>query len=175
MRIIGLCGSLREGSTNRRLLRAFREYAPEGIAIDIIDGLGSLPIFNPDLENTHHTQVEALARAVGACDGLLIASPEYAHGIPGGLKNALDWLVSRFEIPGKPVMLVHASTRSETSRAHLREVLRTMSCRVYPEPEFEIHLIGRDGMELESLLGSEAVVARIGMTLSGFALFAENR
>lgn len=172
MRIACLCGSLRGGSTNMRLLRAFREHAPQGFEIDIVEDLGELPIFNPDIEGTRYPQVEALASAVGACDGLLIAAPEYAHGIPGGLKNALDWLVSRFEIPGKTVMLAHASTRSETSRAHLREVLKTMSCRLYPGPEFEIHLIGKSQAEMESVLGSVAVAERIRATLSAFALFA---
>src|SRR5690606_31878921 len=101
MRIVCLCGSLRADSTNMRLLHAFRDHAPADFRIDIVEGLGDLPIFNPDFEDTSHPRVEALANAIGASDGLLIASPEYAHGIPGGLKNALDWLVSRFEIPDK--------------------------------------------------------------------------
>ena len=173
MRITCLCGSLRADSTNMRLLHAFRDHAPADFRIDIVEGLGDLPIFNPDFEDTGHPRVEALANAIGASDGLLIASPEYAHGIPGGLKNALDWLVSRFEIPDKPVMLAHASTRSETSRAHLREVLKTMSCRVYSGPEFELHLMGKSPAEMESVLGSDAVAERIRATLSAFALFSE--
>jgi NAD(P)H-dependent FMN reductase len=170
MRLLGLCGSLRAQSTNRRLLHAFAEAAPAGTTVTLHGSLGLLPIFNPDIEAQTPRPVLDLAEAVGTCDGLLIACPEYAHGIPGGMKNALDWLVSRFEIPGKPVMLVHASARSLTVREHLREVLGTMSCRVFPGPEFEIHLIGRQAGEADALLADAR--ERMIAALADFARFA---
>jgi NAD(P)H-dependent FMN reductase len=170
MQFLGLCGSLRAQSTNRRLLHAFAGAAPAGTTVTLHGSLGVLPIFSPDLEAQTPRPVLDLAGAVGACDGLLIACPEYAHGIPGGLKNALDWLVSRFEIPGKPVMLVHASVRSLTAREHLREVLRTMSCRVHPGPEYELHLIGRQTAEIDTLLRGER--SRMAAVLGDFARFA---
>jgi NAD(P)H-dependent FMN reductase len=171
MRFLGISGSLRRASTNRMLLEAFAQYAPSTVMLELFDGLDTLPIFNPDLEETVHAPVERLASAVAAADGLVIACPEYAHGIPGGLKNALDWLVSRSEIPGKPVMVVHASARSSTSREHLREVLKTMSCKVFDGGEFECHLIGKPPAEITDLLEGADIVQRMAVALAEFAAF----
>ena len=142
------------------------------MTVDVFGGMGDLPLFSPDLEAETPDSVLRLAAAVEACDGVLIACPEYAHGIPGAFKNALDWLVSRFEIPGKPVMLVHASTRSAFLREHLREVLRTVSCRLYPEPEFEVHLIRKDGPEIDAILSTGEMRAAMRAKLEAFGRFA---
>lgn len=143
MEFLGISGSLRRQSTNSALLRAFAGAAPEGTRLDVYRRLGDLPIFNPDDEgDATPAAVGDLIDRVGRADGLVIASPEYAHGIPGGLKNALDWLVSREAAVGKPVMLIHASPRSVIARAALQEVLRTMNLRLFPEPELEIRLLG---------------------------------
>jgi NAD(P)H-dependent FMN reductase len=97
MKIIAICGSLRSQSSNRALLQAAVKLAPEGMEITIYEGLAGLPHFNPDddEEDTTPPQPVAELRALlAAADGILISSPEYAHGVPGSLKNALDWLVS---------------------------------------------------------------------------------
>lgn len=172
MRLLALSGSLRSDSTNTALLRAFSKNAPDGIAVEVFDGLGDLPLYSPDKEADTPESVLRLAAAVEACDGIVISCPEYAHGIPGAFKNALDWLVSRFEIPGKPAMLVHASTRSVYLREHLREVLRTISCRLYPEPEFEVHLIKKGRQEIDAILSTEEICAAMRMKLEGFGRFA---
>jgi NAD(P)H-dependent FMN reductase len=105
--------------------------------------LGSLPIYNPDDDGgSIPLEPARLIDAISQTDGLVIACPEYAHGVPGGLKNALDWLVSGPAAVGKAVMLVHASHRSQFSREALRETLRTMSFRLFPGPELEIALLG---------------------------------
>lgn len=174
LRLLGISGSLRARSTNRQLLEAFARAARRDPAVDVFCGIGDLPIFNPDIESDQHEPVERLGRAVGSCHGILLAVPEYAHGIPGGLKNALDWLVSRFEIPGKPAMLVHGSARSSTSREHLREVLQTMSCRVYDGPEFEVHLVGKQADEIDALLAAPHMRSAMGEALTHFASFIRN-
>src|SRR3954467_15389923 len=94
MNVLGLWGSLRAASMNRALLEACREVAPHGMRLDIFSGLGSLPLFNPDLETPPPDPARALQIAVDCADAVLIASPEYTHGVTGVLKNALDWLVS---------------------------------------------------------------------------------
>ncbi|MAS06732.1 MAG: FMN reductase [Ahrensia sp.] len=172
MKLLGLSGSLRAGSGNTALLHAFAATAPDGFDVEVFDGLGDLPLFSPDKEADTPQSVLRLAARVEACDGILIACPEYAHGIPGAFKNALDWLVSRFEIPGKPAMLVHASTRSLYLREHLREVLRTISCRLYPEEEFEVHLIRKDRREIDAILSTGEMRAAMRMKLEAFARFA---
>src|SRR5690349_15911998 len=122
MRLLGLSGSLRRVSTNTALLRALAENAPAGVTLDISGLIGELPIFNPDREGEFTPPaVEAFGRSIREADGLVFASPEYAHGIPGGIKNALDWMVSRDEIPDKPALIVRASTRSDYALSALQE------------------------------------------------------
>ena len=101
MRVLGICGSLREGSLNRLLLRAAQEQAPEGTTIEIAD-LHGLPLFNEDVEAKGDPDpVRVLKGRIRDADAVLIATPEYAWGVPGVLKNTLDW-VSR--PPGRSVM-----------------------------------------------------------------------
>ena len=128
MQLLALSGSLRRASTNTALLRGLAAMAAPLAQVTIFDGLADLPIFNPDNEGeaTPYT-VSAFAAAVAAADGIVISCPEYAHALPGGFKNALDWLVSRSEIIGKPIALLHASHRGEDMLADLRRVLSTVS------------------------------------------------
>ena len=85
-----------------------------------------------------------LRRSVAEADGLLVASPEYAHGIPGSFKNALDWLVGGPEFPDKPIAILHATTRGTHARAALAEVLRTMSGHLVDEATATVPLMGHD-------------------------------
>jgi NAD(P)H-dependent FMN reductase len=176
MRFLAICGSLRAASTNRVLLQAFARHAPQGIAVHMYGEIGNLPLFNPDRDDEHRPPaVTELARQVGEADGLIIASPEYAHGIPGPLKNALDWLVSGSEVPNKPVMLVHASVRGLSVREHLSEVLKTMSAKLLPGPAFDIHLVGKSPEEARQALDLPETRERIADALAGFAAFAVDR
>ena len=170
LRLLGLSGSLRAASTNTALLRAAMIAAPRGVVLTLFGGIGALPIFNPDLEEESVSQaVLDLRRAVAAADGLVFAVPEYAHGIPGGLKNALDWLVSGGEIPGKPVALFHASPRSAISRAALEEVLRTMSTTIVPEASAMIPLLGLPGDAVAETLASDAATEILHAALLVFS------
>ena len=127
--ILAICGSLRATSSNVAIARAAARVAPPGTDVVIYDGLAALPAFSPDLDvEPLPAPVAALRAQIAAADGLLIASPEYAHGMPGSLKNALDWLVSSLEALGKPVLLVSASPGGAAhAHAQLAEVLRTMN------------------------------------------------
>jgi NAD(P)H-dependent FMN reductase len=109
--------------------------APRGELV-LDPGLGRLPFFDADVEQTALPAVVAgLRAAVGAADALLIATPEYAHGTSGVLKNALEWLVGGGEVAGKPVALASASpamTGGDRARAWLAETLAAMDARVIP-------------------------------------------
>jgi len=104
---------------------------------EIYEGLAGLPHFNPDDDEDGRPVPPAVAELrarVTAADGWVISSPEYAHGVPGALKNALDWLVSVPELPGKPVLLLNASAAGgDFAQASLAETLRTMSLDVLEE------------------------------------------
>ncbi len=128
MHIFALSGSTRRASTNTALLKALSAVAPEGMEITVCDGLGQLPIFSPDLEGPDRPKaVSDFIAQIKAADGVIIASPEYVRALPGGLKNALDWLVSGEELIGKPIALAHASHRGDDMLTDLRRVLSTLS------------------------------------------------
>ena len=147
LNVLALCGSLREASVNAALLRAAARLAQPGTDIEIADWLGRLPLYNPDLEDVIDERevpraVHALRLAVAAADAILIASPEYAHGISGTIKNALDWLVSFEPFIHKPVAVLNASPRATLADAALRETLRTMNAALVGERSFELPLLG---------------------------------
>jgi NAD(P)H-dependent FMN reductase len=151
-RILGLSGSLRSASLNSMLLRAAARLAPAGVEVDLGVDLGSLPLFNPDLEALDPPAVAALRRRIIAADALLIASPEYAHGVSGVIKNALDWMVGNDSFIGKPVALVNTSPRATVAAAALRETLVTMSARLVEDACILVPLLGAG-------LGEDALVA----------------
>ncbi len=169
MRLLALSGSVRQLSTNTALLRRLAELAPEAVTVDVFEGIGALPIFSPDREgDLTPTSVLAFAALVEKADGLIFSSPEYAHGIPGGLKNALDWLVSRSEIPEKPGMLLHASHRGDVALAALREVLTTIKVALVDEAFATVPLIGKTPDEVAALLHHPEIEGMLRDKLSVF-------
>jgi len=134
MKIIAICGSLRAQSSNRALLQAALKVAPEGVEVTIYEGLAGLPHFNPDDDEEGTTPPPAVAELrslLASADGILISSPEYAHGVPGSLKNALDWLVSDGALVDKPIALINASpVGGQYAQSSLVETLTTMNWRV---------------------------------------------
>jgi chromate reductase, NAD(P)H dehydrogenase (quinone) len=113
MKILGVSGSLREGSFNTSLLRAAQEAAPDGIELELWDGIGDLPFYDEDLETDVPESARRLREAWAAADAILFATPEYNGSVPGGLKNAVDW-ASRPRVEAvlrnKPIAVVGAST-----------------------------------------------------------------
>jgi len=132
-RILAISGSLRSRSSNTFLLEAAALLAPEGVEITVYRGLGNLPHFNPDLEGLESAAALQYRRQLQEADGVLISSPEYAHGVTGVMKNALDWVVGSGELVNKPVALWNASLRSTHAHASLLETLTVMSARIIPQ------------------------------------------
>lgn len=169
--LLAISGSLRAASTNTALVEALAANAPPDCAVAVYRGLGDLPIFNPDDEGERTPgQAAALIDAVTRADGVIVCCPEYAHGVPGGMKNALDWLVSRDAAVGKPAMLAHASPRSLYARAALAEVMLTMSFALYEET-LEIPLLGKKPGEVERILGEDASRQAMREAMQRFAGF----
>jgi len=143
--ITALCGSLRQASINRTLLNAARQVASSHNAtIHLFDGLGHLPIFNPDNEDTDDGNVAAFRAALRRADAVLIASPEYAHGVTGVIKNALDWVVASGEFMQKPVACLNASGRATIAQAALIETISTMDARIVTDACITIPLNGKN-------------------------------
>ncbi|MDR0810456.1 MAG: NAD(P)H-dependent oxidoreductase [Gemmobacter sp.] len=153
MKILAISGSARGASTNTALLQAMKSLAPVSIGFSVFHNLNALPVFSPDAEGEKTpAAVLDFMEAVAAADGIIISSPEYARAIPGGLKNAIDWMVSRFEIVGKPIALVHASHRGDDMLASLRLVLSTVSSNFLEHVFWRIPLIGKSPQEVAELL-----------------------
>ena len=137
MRILAISGSLRAKSLNTRVLRFAARVTLPGTDLHLCDALDRLPHFNPDLDtDSSPAAVMSFRAQVNAAAAVVISSPEYAHGVPGTLKNALDWVVGSGELVGKPVGLWNLSARAVHAHASLVETLRTMSALVLPEACF---------------------------------------
>ncbi|MCF6098287.1 NADPH-dependent FMN reductase [Mesorhizobium muleiense] len=175
LNILAISGSLRAASTNSALSAGLAQNAPTGCRVIVYDGLGRLPIFNPDDEGERTPpQASALIDAVTAADGVIVSCPEYAHGVPGGLKNALD-VVSRDAAVGKPAMLVHASPRSLFARAALAEIMRTMSFALFEDTALEIALLGKKPPEVDRILSEPASQLAMHNAISAFTDFIRSR
>lgn len=145
VKIIALCGSLRAASINKTLLQAACKVAPtHGADLRLFDGLGDLPIFTPDDEDTKNKAVSDFRNALRGADAILIASPEYAHGVTGAIKNGLDWVVASGEFMQKPVAALNASGRATIAQAALIETIRTMDAHIIDAACATIPLNGKN-------------------------------
>jgi chromate reductase, NAD(P)H dehydrogenase (quinone) len=143
MKIVAISGSLRAGSSNAAVLRAAARLAPSGVNIVLSDAIAQLPFFNPDLDGDRLPGPVAAFRAlIGSADGILISSPEYARGVAGVMKNALDWLVGSFEFPNKPVGLINTSPRATHAMAALTLTLEMMSAQLIRDAFITLPLLG---------------------------------
>lgn len=166
--ILALSGSLRAASLNTTLLRAAAMLAPEGMTISHFDGLADLPAFNPDLDPAGIESVRRFLMRAERADGLLIACPEYARGIPGAFKNAFDWLVGSTNFAGKPVALFNASARATEAQAALRLVLATMATALVEPACITVPLIDTD-VSTRAIVGDPALAGPIAKALATFA------
>lgn len=139
IRILAISGSLRDRSSNTSLLRRLASDPPPGFEVDLYEGVGALPHFNSDIEeNAPPDIVLDLRRRLGTADALVICSPEYAHGVPGSLKNALDWLVGGAEMIDKNVVLINLAPWSTYAQASLRETITIMSAHVIADVPIDV-------------------------------------
>ena len=159
MRILAISGSVRSNSTNTFLLKnisLLSSQYDEDIQIEIFNSLDHIPIFSPDLEGENTpSSVLNLCEKINRSDGIIISSPEYIRSIPGGLKNTIDWLVSRDEVIKKPITLVHASHRGNDVLQSLRRVLSTISENFTEDIFLKIPLVGKQENEIKQILNSE--------------------
>ena len=151
LELLNLSGSLRQRSSNYELLEAVRILAPSSVKVTAYTGLANLPPFNPDRETEPVPEVLEFRALLERSSVVLISSPEYAHGIPGVLKNALDWVVGSGEFADKPVVLLNASPRATHAQAQLEEVLTTMNARVLREVFVSVNLLG-SGLEAAGIV-----------------------
>ena len=163
--ILAFSGSLRAASINTILLQATAALAPDSVRVTLYDGVGRLPLFNPDLDPHQQPEVEALRLALNAADAVIIASPEYAHGVTGAMKNLLDWMVGSEAFVNKPVAVFNASPRAHHADEAMKETLRTMSARVIAEACVAVPLLGVR-LDVSGILRDAERVGVIGQALA---------
>jgi NAD(P)H-dependent FMN reductase len=143
VKFVAISGSLRKVSYNSAALNTLVEMSLEHIDVSIVD-ISQLPLFNPDREGEFIPALENIKLALSECSGLIISSPEYAHGISAPMKNVLDWLVSSCEFVDMPIMLINTSPRSHHALKALKEVLTTMSGNIIESAFVSIPLLGTE-------------------------------
>lgn len=163
MNILAISGSLKPTSSNSRLLRAAADMAAGDIDFTLFDQqIGDLPHFRPDLDEEGATPAPTVAefrRLVTSADGVLVSCPEYAHGVPGAFKNALDWLVSSSELTGKPLCLLMAGPGgARQAWTALAPTLRVMGANLV----FEACLVvGATSFDAQGRLLDTGVAAKV--------------
>lgn len=129
--VLAICGSTRKESTNLNYIRAVAELGATQFNVTVFSGLTDIPHFNPELDNENPPKAVAdFRKQLREADGILICTPEYAMGVPGTLKNALDWTVSSCEFSKKPVALITASSLGEKGHASLLETLKIIESNI---------------------------------------------
>lgn len=126
-KILAISGSTRQSSTNASLINCIVRLYTGKLDIEMFQGLSDIPHFNPDLDNENPPKlILAFRDQLKEADGILICTPEYAMGVPGTLKNAIDWTVSSMEFSHKPTALITASTSGQKAHESLIETLRVL-------------------------------------------------
>ena len=138
-RVIAICGSTRKKSTNLNLLYAMKELSKDYFDITIFESIELIPHFNPDLDNeSPPVDVIRFRKELREADAILICTPEYAMGVPGTLKNAIDWTVSSMEFSKKSTALITASSLGEKGHASLLETLQVIEADITPNTQLII-------------------------------------
>ena len=179
MRILGICGSLRQGSYNRRLLRAAGSLLGPGVELVEWDGLKAIPPFDEDDEAAPPPAVREMRRAITASGALLIATPEYSSSLPGQLKNALDWASrpsASSVLRGKPAAVIGASPSmfgAVWAQAEVRKVLTAAGARVI---EAELAVAGApDQLTADGRLRDPELTERLAHILGELVAGAQPR
>lgn len=160
-------------SSNASLLHAAALVAPPGVEVELFEGIGDLPHFNPD--QAEEEPGPALAKwraALESAEAVLICSPEYAHGVPGSLKNALDWVVASGEFSQKPVGILNASLQSFHAHNSLMEIVQTMDARVVVDASPRIP-VTQKGQSPEQLAQNPAIAEPLQAAIAALVAAAQ--
>ena len=167
-KILAIPGSLRNGSTNHNILKYLSTILPPGIEYNIYDNFGNIPPFDPGLDNDDPPiTITHLRQLLSEADGIIICTPEYAFGVPGQLKNMLDWLVSSSSLVDKPVSLITASLGGEHAHASLLLTLGALSAKLNDDTNLLIQFI-RSKMDANGKLKDEETIEKLNQVFASF-------
>ncbi|OAT37017.1 putative oxidoreductase [Hafnia paralvei ATCC 29927] len=176
LKIVTLLGSLRKGSYNAIVANALPDLAPKHVTIEALPSIRDIPLYDADLQQDEGfpAQIEAIAEEIRQADGVIIVTPEYNYSVPGGLKNAIDW-ISRLPnqpLAGKPVAIQTSSMGpigGARCQYHLRQILVFLDCQVMNKPEFMGGVIQSKVDEQKGILTDTSTIEFLGKQLSAFA------
>jgi chromate reductase, NAD(P)H dehydrogenase (quinone) len=172
VRVLAISGSLRRASSNSALVGAVARLAPDTVEVSVYRELEQISPFNPDLDGGNAPAAVTRFRArLQACDAVLISSPEYAHGVPGVLKNALDWVVGSGELIDKPVALINTSTRATHAWTSLANTLSVMSARVVLDASITVAL-GVRTLDADVIAADAAIATALKTAIDALACAA---
>ena len=178
LNVVSICGSLRKGSYNRMVMNALQGYAPEGVRITEAPSFAGFPLYNLDVQNStgFPAPVHTLAEAIRAADGVIFVTPEYNYSIPGGLKNAIDW-VSRLPnqpFAGKPIAIQSATggiLGGGRVQYDLRRCMIFLDAWTINKPEIFIGNCSQKIDEKTGWIKDEQAIGLIKQQLAAFAQF----
>ena len=178
LNVASICGSLRKGSYNRMVMNALQGYVPDGMRIAEAPPFAGFPLYNADVQNSagFPAPVHALAEAIRAADGVIFVSPEYNYSIPGGLKNAIDWVsrLSNQPFAGKPIAIQSATGGAlggGRMQYDLRRCMIFLDAFTMNRPEIFISNCSQRIDEKTGQIKDEQTITFIKQQLAAFAKF----
>jgi chromate reductase len=178
LNVVSICGSLRKGSYNRIVMNTLQGFAPDGMRVAEAPSFAEFPLYNADIQNStgFPAPVQTMAEAIRAADGVIFVSPEYNYGIPGGLKNAIDWVSRLPDQPfaNKPIAMISASAGilgGGRMQYDLRRCMIFLDAWTMNKPEIFIGNVSQKIDEKTGQIKDEQAVGFIKTQLAAFAKF----
>lgn len=173
-KILAISGSTREKSVNLNLIYAIKELSKDSFEIEIFNEIADLPQFNPDKDiDPAPVKILEFRKKLKQADGILICTPEYAMGVPGSLKNAIDWTVSSAEFSKKPVALITASSMGEKAHASLLETLKIIESNITSDTQLLISF-AKTKISSDAVITDNETLAQVKKLISSFSKLVGN-
>ncbi len=170
---MAICGSTKSSSHNLSLIHAIAAIYDEEIEMNVYATIASLPHFNPDMDNASPPrEVTAFRQQIKEADGVLICTPEYAMGVPGTLKNAIDWTVSSCEFSHKPAALITASSQGQKGHQSLMETLKILEAKMTDETHLVISYV-KTKVSAEGEIKDDMTKSELKKTMAAFLRLME--
>ncbi|MBO9672471.1 MAG: NAD(P)H-dependent oxidoreductase [Sphingobacteriaceae bacterium] len=170
-KVFAISGSTKSSSTNALYISAISHLLGKDFEVSVFPTIADVPHFNPDLDLENQPKVVSdLREALQKADGIIISTPEYAMGLPGSLKNLLDWTVSSASFSGKPVLALVASTQGEKAHQSIIDVLTVLEAKVFSQ----LIPFAKAKINFEAKITDQETLTKLKNTIHAFVLALEN-
>ncbi|MEP7268435.1 MAG: NADPH-dependent FMN reductase [Saprospiraceae bacterium] len=174
-KVLAISGSTRQNSINHSLIKAIAELSATSLEITIFEGIANLPQFNPDNDGDNVAkEVADFRQQLDSAEGIIICTPEYAHGVPGTLKNAIDWTISSSSFPQKPTMLITASIGGHYGHKALMETLKAIEAKNIDNLQMVIPFV-KTKISMDNKITDANTFAEVKTLIAGFIETINNK